>query len=441
MAYTTPSQITYLTPDGLNRDEIQKTVQEYDKYKQMGIDGFSDDEIGYTWKMNQVKGGAARKLMDQILVDKINYEPFDAKKHNADKAVRYQARGQDTIVAAKIMVDSRWDQFNRIRSHSFDQVRDANYFFHPNEVTVLQKTMQPVLRWGEPQPIVPGFFNDTDIGRGMNQYTYFKTNDVPAPGGSKTFEQRGGTKVSVEDTTVDLFGLYYDFHLSMVQKDASMSGDPIYRLEPAKQQFIIQELTKSLATYQQGYRYLGTAYNGLNDVGITGLLNDSSITPATTIGNNGSLVAYGNIRTAANQLANKLLAKKIYAPYILDLSPGVVMQANLNQDAVNGMIVNELSTLFAMNALDGTKMFSAIRMNPHMITGSAETNTTAAMACYKVEQGLIPYFKYVYSYPMAYYPMPQISLGVDGKILFMGRTVVEQANAIAFGNTLTVNVF
>lgn len=391
------------------------------RFLNMG-NGF-EDGMGQKTKLVVKRGYQMKQDLESILHD-------DVVSDNFGRPILKDGKYQ--------IIKNRWNKFNDYKAKFYD-AKDGTAFIHPNEVTTYRKTIQRFLRYQAPTPeVINGvpFWPEEDIGRGMMTYKYFKFNDVPAPGTSLSMEQKENTVVTTTDTDASLLGFFYDYHLTMPQKDASMSTNAIYQTEPRKQEAIIRELTKSLAVYQQYYKYRGTSVTALADLGLTGLVNDASVTNQTTIGNGGSLTTYGNIRSALASLVGTLTTAKRFPPYVFDISPGVFIQGIKNNNSTTGR--TELEELWGMTDEKKNVLLSAIRINPFLIAGATETNTTAAMALFKIGEDD---FKYAYSYPLEYYPMPQINLGVDGKLLFMGRTILEQASAVAYGGSLTVDVF
>ena len=369
----------------------------------------------------------SRLIADEYITDQDGYVIPDPKTGQPQLK-----RGNDS---------KKWVRWNRMvadRLHKDMRVaQDASYFMYPEEVRVYRPQIQRYIRWQEPEP-AEGFWQTKNIGPGHVNYRWFNTNDIPAPGETKTFQQKGQTLPTIKENNADLLGFYYDYHMSMIEKDQSVSSGAAYLLEPRKQEFVIQQLTKSLAVWQQYYKFRGTSVTGLTDLGITGLINDANVSNQTTIGSSGTLTTYGYIISAAASLAGTLINAKRKPPFVLDLTPGVLVQATKNFNTTWGN--TELLALYNMiTAGPGGKsaLFSAIRMNPFLIGGS-EGNSSGAMACFKTGEDD---FEWVESYPMEYYPMPPTGLGVDGKILFMGRTFLEQSSAVAYGGSLTTNVF
>ena len=418
MSQLTP-QIWGLTPGAKYGtkaiDQMQSASQKMATYVNMAK-GFKDGDL--TYKMNMVHGQQASAVVRDLLVDDLVYD------RNGSPVLK---DGKVQIASKNGIPQGRFQKWNDLQWQL--GVRDDTGFTHSQEVQSYKAIIEQFIRWPAPEPeIMP----ERDLGRGVLKWTYFRTNDIPAPGESLTFEQRGNTIPTNTTYDANLMGFYYDYHLDMVTRDASNNPNTVYNLLPRKQEWIMQELTRSMAVYKQWYHYRGTSIEGLNDLGVTGLINDSAVTNQTTIGDAGDLTSsYLGVTKAAMDLAQTLLDAKRFAPYTLDLSPGAFICAVKNINPYNGK--NEIQNLYDSTNEKKMQMFNEIRINPFLIEGVTETSSTGAMAVYKTGQ---QDFEYVFSYPMAFYPLPPVSLGVDGKLLFMGKTILYQPSAVAYGGSL-----
>jgi hypothetical protein len=392
-------------------DQIQNMSQEMTKYVNMAK-GYKDGDM--TYKMNMLRGERDAAMVRDLLVDDLLLDKKGSPILGKDGKVQ---------IAGK----NRWQKWNDMQYQR--GVRDDTGFTHSGEVQSYKAIIERYIRWPAPEPeIIP----ERDLGRGILKWTYFRTNDIPAPSESLTFEQRGNTIPTNTQYDASLMGFYYDYHLDMVTRDASNNPNTVYSLQPRKQEWIMQELTRSMAVYKQWYHYRGTSIEGLNDLGITGLINDSAVTNDTTIGDAGDLTSsYLGVTKAAEDLAQTLLDAKRFPPYTLDLSPGAFIRASKNINPYNGK--TEIQNIYDLPTEKKVQMFDQIRINPFLINGVTETSSTGAMAVYKVGQ---QDFEFAYSYPMAFYPLPPVSLGVDGKLLFMGKTILYQPSAVAYGGSL-----
>ena len=397
---------------------MNKMNSALEKYYDIAHKGFRDEKTGQVHRMQFVHGEQDQALVRDLLVDDLQYDP----------RTQLPALKDGKVIVTK-------NRFQKWNDQAYTRgTRDDTSFIHSNEVSAYKAMIERFIRWPAPKPeIMP----ERDIGRGMLKWSYFRTNDVPAPESSITMEQRDNTIPTNTQYDANLLGFYYDYHLDMVTRDAGNNPNAIFNLMPRKQDYIMQELTRSMAVYKQWYHYRGTSITPMRDLGITGLINDSGVTNQTTIGNSGSLTTYGNIKKAAGALAATLLEAKRFPPYTLDITPGVFIQAaTQNLNIYTGK--SELQELYDMTDTNKQMMFNNIRINPFLIAGATETNSTGAIACYKIGE---EDFEFVYSYPMAFYPLPPITLGVDGKLLFMGRTILMQPSAVAYGGSLTTAAF
>lgn len=332
-----------------------------------------------------------------------------------------------------VVIKTAADQYNEQAMARFN---DAIYALTPEEITTIQQTILEVLMW---KPKADGIMQTDQLGMGATKHKYYKWSKVPAPRETMTFEGGSNVIARKEEVNVELLGLDYDFHFSKPAIDAARNRVGYVQFNKTIDVGTMSILTEFLTEYRDKYLFLGSSGANLKSLGKTGLLNDASLTDPGAVGNADSLIAAGNVLTAGTDLANFLIGKKFEPPFVLDLSPGVMMQSLKNKNATTSISdFKFLKDLEAPEEFGVSRMFSQIRLNAYMIPSDIEVNATGAMACYKPG---FQNFHIAESYPIGYYPKVPQGLGIDGKILWMGQTVVQRPDSVAYAESLTTNVF
>lgn len=356
----------------------------------------------------------------------INQTPFVRGKDVAQVYV-------DTKDANGKVIQSAWDKLNQqIR---FMRGNDTQYLVSPKETEFIQPTIIEALRW---KPSIDQIAQTHNIGPGLIKYTYNKYNSVLAPELSQDFEHRSNVYTSFTETSVELNGLQYDWHFPKTWVDATNNPNSLLHLQPGLMEGQMRNLAMELALYRNKFLYRGTDCAGLTDVGLTGLLNATGTTTAPTVGlgNDNDVTATGDGPDLASKMAAALIAEKFEPPFVLDLSNGVFMQFDKNRTTTEH--TSDLELIYKMKGENGERMFEMVRMNPFMLDTETETNSTGAAAIYK--RGY-DNFRIGESYALGYYPLPPTSLGIDGKLLWMGGMVIPRPKSICYKSSITTNVW
>ena len=356
------------------------------------------------WKPSLVKNGLTTRIGDQATQAYERVTTFDA--HNA--YIKMLAGG--------------------------DSIKEAQYTLNANEVTAIEGQILHVLRWALKSP---RFMTTKNMGGGILKHTYDKWNDVPAPRPSISFDGGRVVTVSKTETSVNLIGYDYDTYLTMPQIDAMNNSNRLQKFEESLQQGTITELTRSLAQYREWAIFRGTSAPGVDDLGITGLVNASGITTPTAYGldADNNLTAAGDVLDAAQKAANGLIAARYDPPFVLLMTPLVMAQANKNKDTTT--YKSDMAKIKELQGGEGTgAMFSDIIMCPYLINSATETTSTGALYAVKPDP---THFRVIESYGLGYYPLPPTGLGVRGKLLWMGVTEVRRPTAVSGRGSQTTN--
>jgi hypothetical protein len=317
--------------------------------------------------------------------------------------------------------------------------RDTAYQLNTNEVTRLEEVILHVLRW---DPIFEELCEVKQIGPGLTKYKYNTYIDIPAPAPTNTMEFKGNTIPLKSETTVDLNGLGYRYHIPRVVLDASKNRNSVEYFSESIDQATVAELTASLKQYRDWWLFRGADSPNMTDTGINGLVNNSGLTDPGAMGADAddNLTVAGDVYISATKLAGFLIRNKFKPPFKLHLSYGTLIQAMFNINTASAVNISDLQAINNLTTENGIKMFSQIRMNPYMIDSATETNTTGAMAAFAPMGAAGSNFYGIESYPLSYYPLPPQDLGMDGLLFWMGGVALPRPTAVAYVDALTNEV-
>lgn len=340
---------------------------------------------------------------------------------------------KDSILPPVTFNDGRvgnpWDNWATRVPIADAAFRDATVAWTANQITAMKQQVQEVLRW---ETILDKFCNTRNIGPGLENYDWTADVDIQAPRETDTFEGQQEVRTLTTTTTIDMIGFDYDHHFNMPEIDRQSNPNAIARYSENNFNRNLRNMTKSLSQYREWSLFRGTDIPNMPDSGLNGLVNDSGLTDPGAVGNSDSLVNAPYAYAAATDLAQFLIGKKFKPPFLLLGTPGVVMQAIKNKNTTT----SRSDYSFIKEGEPGMKLFSDFLLCPFLIDSETETTSTGAMCALAVSPDN---FEIVETYPLGYYPLPPVGLGVQGKLLWQGRMAIYRPTAIAFADALTIN--
>ena len=179
----------------------------------------------------------------------------------------------------------------------------------------------------------------------------------------------------------------------------------------------------------------------MKDLGLTGLYNDANITDPGQYGGADVLTTSLDIYVCVRDYAIELIKAKYDPPFLLQMTPGVLVQSIVNKEAgVGGR--TDLELIMALKLPDGTPFFDIFLMNPFLVALDQETSTTGAIcAMAKSSPNGRVNFEVVESYPLGFYPLPAVDLGITGKYLWMGAVEIPHPDSIVYRGGYTTTTF
>lgn len=320
--------------------------------------------------------------------------------------------------------------FSQVRKEQ--DLRDVAYKITDDEIKAIQKEIEHVVRWSE---VSSQFLPSRTISKGLIKDSYWQWKDIPAPRLTRDFGIGPKVITAKEETVVEFMGMDYDYHFTMPEVDLASATGQVTRFNESLIDGTRAEIINSLTQYREYYIGFGTATVGLEpDLGFTGLYNDPNITTIAQYSTDDDLQAAGDVLEAVKMHAKSLIGNKYQPPFTLQMSPAVLIQAITNEETTVGL-GTDMARIQKMQLPNGTPLFNKFIMNPY-ITLAAETGTDDGVICCMAEQSTTSRtnFELVETYPMGFYPLPAVDLGITGKYLWMGGVEIPHPDSITIRN-------
>lgn len=313
---------------------------------------------------------------------------------------------------------------------------DAQYPLNPREIESIDETVYSVIYH---EAVMQKFVPTINIGRGKTTHKVSIAQAPSAPIFSKDFLPEAMDKVAKKETEFKLVGISKDFFISMVDIDASRNSQ--YHKETIDS-LHLREITRLIADYKErvlwrGYDILG-ANPGALDANVKGVMNTTGIgTFEAGIGLNDETGSAGDGPFSVSSGAQDLVTQGYRPPYDVILSPQLAGQFILNMNSTTH--ITDIERMQGMVDENGNKLIRKIHITPHLVN-AAESGTNAAMAVIKMQTNAgEPTIQIAQSYPVEHHPINISSLGIQGKILWMGRAVVIRPKAITIAEAIDID--
>lgn len=316
-----------------------------------------------------------------------------------------------------------------------DIFMDAQYVLQPQELRQVDTDVRSVIY---SKAVAQKFLPTRQIGKGMTKHRYYKAVAPSAPIFSQDFLPESMDKVPKEEFDVDLLGISKDYFISMRDIDASRNPKSAYDFETKIDTLHLREITALISDYKERILWRGEdiAAADISNIagGLTGIFNDSNVQSAAGVlglGSDDDLTAAGDGVQAVGYLADLLLNKYFEPPYVLVLTPGVYGRFMKNIDTTTNL--SDMERILSLTTKDKTSLLSEIYVTPHL----GKSTDELAMIAPRSPAG-DPTIEIIESYPIWHYPINTTSLGIQGKILWMGAAAVKRPNGIAVSDDVTV---
>lgn len=318
------------------------------------------------------------------------------------------------------------------RDNFSDLFLDAAYELHPMELRHIDKNVKSVIY---SKAVAQKFVPTRQIPRGQIQHRFYKAVAPSAPIFSQDFLPESMDKVPKEEYTIDLVGISKDYFISMRDIDASRNSD---YLNDKIDTLSVREITALISDFKERIIWRGEDIASADPSaiagGLTGIFNDANVQSAAGslgLGGDDDLTAAGDGPQAVGYLADLLLNQYFEPPFVLVMTPGVYGRFMKNIDTTTNL--TDMERILSMTTKDKNSLLGGIYTTPHL----GKTTDELCLIAPRDPAGN-PTIEVVESYPVWHYPINTTSLGIQGKILWMGASKVIRPNAVAVSDDVTV---
>lgn len=311
----------------------------------------------------------------------------------------------------------------RFQDSFADIFLDASYRLHELEMKNIDGAVKSVIY---SKAAMQKIFPTNNIPTGLTSHRFYKATEPRDPIISRDFKPEAMEETRKTEHDIDLMGISLDYFLSMVDIDASRHSQ---YLKDKIDTLHVREITAKIADVKEQILWRGEdiANKDPDQVfgGLTGVYNDANVQTADCApDNDDDYQTAGDFPYAVGVLADLLLDKNFMPPYTLVWTPSCYGQAMINQNATTQQ--TDLERILGMTDENEQKLIDRIYTTPHL------GNNTDEMCLIKPQDPAGgPTAMAVESYPLWHYPINTTSLGIRGKILWMGAAAVIRPNAIA----------
>jgi uncharacterized linocin/CFP29 family protein len=313
---------------------------------------------------------------------------------------------------------------------------DADYVLTSREILSLDKVVYGVVRR---KAIAQDIFPTIKVEKGMRSREVAVAKELREPIFSDDFMTEDLDEVRKTTIEYYLAAIHKDFKLNMIDIDASRNN----RYYNTKIDVLnIREATKTIADYKEriiwrGYSILdkaGTAANaqGSIDTDVGGLINNipsgaGTINSFAAAGDNAGINSAGDGPLSIGAAMASVIDNQYYGPYEFVMTPDVYGQLAQNFNSTTH--ISDIERMMAMVDLKGNKILNGMHVTHYLIAAAAQADNGSMMMCQTKTPDGEPTAVIMESYPVAHYPTQHSSLGIKGKVLWMGCGATLRATA------------
>lgn len=303
---------------------------------------------------------------------------------------------------------------------------DAEYSLMPREVESLDNIVYGVVRNAA---IAQKYFPTIQVPKGSRYRKLTIAQELNEPIFSDDFLTEELDQVTKKEHTYWLTAMHKDFRLGMVDIDASRN-QKYYNV--TIESLNIREASKTIADYKErvlwrGYDCLDRAKTaahpqGLIDTKCKGIFlaseGDGSYNSFAAAGDNSGVDSAGDGPLSIGAAMASLIPDIYYGPYTFIMTPDVYAQLVQNFNSTTH--ISDIERMKAMVDLKGNKVLEALDVTHYLINAAAEADNGAMLMFQRKTNMGEPTCVIMESYPVAHYPTQMSSLGIRGKVLWMG---------------------
>lgn len=304
-----------------------------------------------------------------------------------------------------------------------DIFMDASYRLHELEMKNIDGSVKNVIY---SKAVFQKIFPTNPIPQGLTSHRFYKATEPRDPIISRDFKPEAMEEIRKTQYDIDLIGISLDYFISMVDIDASRHSQ---YLKDKIDTLHVREITAKIADVKEQILWRGESIANIDPDqsfgGLTGVYNDSNVQTADCApDSDDDYTTAGDLPYAVGVLADKLLDQYFMPPYELVWTPSVYGRSMINQNSTTHQ--TDLERIRGLVSEDGTNLINSIHTTPHLGNGTDEmcliktTDPSGGPTAMAIE-----------SYPLWHYPINTTSLGIQGKVLWLGAAAVTRPNAIA----------
>jgi len=322
---------------------------------------------------------------------------------------------------------------------------DAQYSLMPREVESLDRIVYNVVRH---RRIAEKYFPTVSVPKGMRYRKLAISQELREPIFSDDFMTEDIDEAKKSEHTYWLAAMHKDFRLKMIDIDASRNNK-YYNI--SHEQLNIREAVKTIVDYKErviwlGYGCLDAARTGAHPQGsidgnVEGLFNcslgDGTLNTFTAgAGANDGMDAAGDGPITVGKAMASLIPDQYYGPYNFVMTPDVYAQLAQNFNSTTH--ISDIERMKAMVDLQGNKILEGLDVTHYLIAAAATADNGAIVMFQRKTPEGEPTAVLMEAYPVSHYPTQMTSLGIKGKVLWMGNGSVLRL--AAFTEETAVNI-
>jgi len=321
---------------------------------------------------------------------------------------------------------------------------DAEYSLLPREVQSLDRIVYNVVRHKQ---IIQNYFPTVPVPKGSRYRKITMAQELREPIFSDDFMTEDIDEVKKQEYTFWLAAMSKDFSLSMIDIDASRS-QKFYNV--TMDTLNIREAVKTIADYKErvlfrGYDILDKARTaaigqGLIDTDVKGIITeataDGTRNTFSAAGDNNGINSAGDGPLSIGDAMDSLIADLYYGPYNFLMTPDVYGQLAQNFNSTTH--ISDIERMQAMIDLKGNKILENMDATHFLIVAAAAADNGAMEMFQRKTPDGEPTALILEAYPVAHHPIQSSTLGIKGKIIWMGRGLALRL--AAFSQETAVNL-
>jgi len=306
---------------------------------------------------------------------------------------------------------------------------DASYALNPREVESLDRHVYGVVR---NRAIAQKYFPTIQIEKGARHREIQIAEELSEPKFDGNFLREDLDEVKKKVVDYYLLPMHKDFQIGMIDIDASRNIGGKYA-DITIDTLNIREVTKTISDYKE--RSLWRGFDILNrlrtaahpqgpiDGRVGGLIANipataGTITSFSAAGDNLGINSAGDGPLTIGAAMASLIPNLAYGPYNFIMSPGPYAQLAQNFNSTTHW--SDIERMQAMIDLKGNKILESMDATHYLIKTAEGAATGSFVAFQRKTPDGEPTAAILEAYPVTHYPTQHSSLGIKGKVLWMG---------------------